>query len=195
MIELPVEIKTFLLAMAPMGGLIFAIPVALTVYGLSSLSAYLISVAGNLTSSFLILIFLGVVSGWLSKHSYYFNRFFAFLFSKTRKKHSARVMKYGLYALTAFVAVPLPMSGAWTASLIAFVFDIPIKKAFPAIAVGVMMAGGIVLFASNAGLTIRDYLGWQVLAGIVFAAGIGYFLYRRFVNGTKNRTDRWRQEY
>ena len=189
MIEIPVEIKTFLLGMAPTGGLILAIPVALTVYGLSPLSAYLISVAGNLTSVLLMLIFLGVVSRWLSNHSYYFNRFFAFLFSKTRKKHSARVMKYGPYALAAFVAIPLPMSGAGTASLIAFVFDMPIRQAFPMIAVGVMISEGIAIFAFSAGLRISDYLGWQVLVEILFTVGIGYLLYHRFIKRIKNRTD------
>ncbi len=185
MIELSAEIKTFLLAMTPIGELRLAIPVALTAYGLSPLSAYLISVAGNLTSVFLILTFLGVASRWLSKHSYFFNRFFAVLFAKTRSDHSIRVKKYGLYALIVFVAIPLPITGGWTASLMAFVFDIPFRKAFPMIAAGVMIAGVVVLSVSNAGLAINDYLGWQALAGIVFAGGIGYLLYNRFINGNR----------
>ncbi len=185
MIELSAEIKTFLLAMTPIGELRLAIPVALTAYGLSPLSAYLISVLGNLTSVFLILTFLGVASRWLSKHSYFFNRFFAVLFAKTRSDHSIRVKKYGLYALTAFVAIPLPITGGWTASLMAFVFDIPFKKAFPMISIGVMIAGLIVLFASNTGIAINAYLGWQALLGIAFAVGIGYLLYNRFINGNK----------
>ena len=186
MIELSYEIKTFLMGMTPLGGERLAIPVALTVYGLSPLSAYFISIAGNLTSVLLILTFLGVTSRWLSKHSYYFNRLFAVLFAKTKRDHSAQVnQKYGLYALAAFIALPFPMSGGWTASLIAFVFDIPFKKAFPAIAIGTMIAGLVILFATNAGVAINKYLGWQTLLGTIIVGGIGYFLYKRIVSRIK----------
>jgi len=42
------------------------------------------------------------------------------------------------------VAIPMPFTGAWTGALCAFVFGIPFKRAFPAIAGGVVIAGIIV---------------------------------------------------
>ena len=56
--------------------------------------------------------------------------------------------KYGPWGLYLFVAIPLPGTGAWTGSLIAAMLDIPLKKAFPAVALGVITAGIIVAFVS-----------------------------------------------
>ena len=53
-------------------------------------------------------------------------------------------MKYGAIGLALFVAIPLPVTGAWTGSLAAIVFDIKPKYAFPAIVLGVTIAGIIV---------------------------------------------------
>lgn len=177
MIDISPLIKTFLLSMTPVGELRVAIPIALTFYKMSPILAYLISVAGNILAVFLILVFLGDFSKWLSKHFIFFEKFFNFLFEKTRREHSVNVEKYGLLALLLFVAIPLPITGGWTASLMAFVFNLPFKKAFPVISIGVMIAGAIVLLVSNAGILINDFFGWQVLLGIAFTGIIGYLLY------------------
>lgn len=54
------------------------------------------------------------------------------------------VKKYRLWGLFLFVAIPLPGTGAWTGALIADLLDIRIKHSFPAIALGVFVAGVIV---------------------------------------------------
>ena len=138
------ELKIFLIAMTPIFELRGSIPAALSVYDLSIWSAYFISVVGNLVPVVFILLLLESVSGYLSRHSYLFNRFFAWLFERTRKKHAAKFERFKEFALIVFVAIPLPFTGAWTGSLCAFVFGIPFKKAFPLIALGVMIAGVIV---------------------------------------------------
>ena len=43
------------------------------------------------------------------------------------------------------MAIPLPGTGAWTGALIAALMDIRLKHAFPAIFLGVIAAGFIVL--------------------------------------------------
>ncbi len=179
-------VQTFLWAMTPVGELRVSIPIAITVHELSPIMAYTVSVLGNMLAVFLILVFLGAVSKWLSNHFYFFNRFFAWLFSRTEKKYSLKVERYGLYVLPLFVAVPLPVTGGWTAALVAFVFSIPIKKAFPLIAFGVLIAGAIVLFATNAGITIQKHFGWQFLLGIAFTTLVVWVVYN-FRNGNKNK--------
>jgi uncharacterized membrane protein len=52
-----------------------------------------------------------------------------------------------MLALTIFVAIPLPGTGAWTGSLIAWLLKINRKKAFFAIALGTILAGVIVTLA------------------------------------------------
>lgn len=180
-------LKTFILAMTPIGELRASIPIALTAYKLTPGTAYIVSVLGNIFAVFLILIFLGIISRWLSKNIYFFNRFFAWIFSKTREKHSLKVEKYGCYVLPFFVAIPLPITGGWTAALLAFVFNIPFKKAFPLISLGILIAGAIVLSVSSAGIALKQYFGWQVLLGAIAGSAVIYFLYKIIKNNNNHK--------
>ena len=178
-------IQTFLWAMTPVGELRVSIPIAITVHELSPIVAYTVSVLGNILAVFLILVFLGAVSKWLSNRFYFFNRLFAWLFSRTEKHYSLKVEKYGAYILPLFVAVPLPITGGWTAALVAFVFSIPIKKSLPLITIGVLIAGGIVLFATNAGIVLQRHFGWQALLGIILTVAVVWGIYSRSKNNRR----------
>ena len=145
-------IETFFLAMTPIGELRASLPIALTVYNMNWLLAYFISVLGNLVPVIFLLLFLGPVSKWFSNNFKTCNKFLNWIFQRTRKKTSPRMEKYGVIALISFVAIPLPFTGAWTGSIAAFLFVIPFKKAFPLIALGVVIAGGIVLGLTQLGL-------------------------------------------
>lgn len=145
-------LKTFLLAMTPIGELRVALPVAITLYNINWVWAFFISVLGNLVPIVFLLLFLEPVSRWLSDNSKFFQRFFIWLFERTRKKSSPGIKKYGEIALISFVAIPLPLTGAWTGTVVAFLFGIPFKKAFLLIASGVVIAGGIVLALTQLGL-------------------------------------------
>lgn len=138
------ELKIFLIAMSPFLELRGSIPLALSVEGLPVWSAYLFSVLGNIVPVIFILLLLESVSNWLARRFTFFNRFFTWLFERTRRKHSAKFKKWEELALVILVAIPLPFTGAWTGSLCAFVFGIPFKKAFPLIVLGVAIAGVIV---------------------------------------------------
>lgn len=184
------ELQTFFLAMTPIGELRVSIPTALTVYRLDVMTAYLISVLGNLVPVVFLLFFLEPISRWLSKNSSFFKKFFDWLFEKTRKKYNSHMEKYGYPTLALFVAIPLPVTGGWTGSLIAFLFGIPFKKAFPAIFLGVLVAGAIVSLVTLGGITVEKYLGWQVLAGIILAVILGFWIYNHKIkNNNKNKGD------
>lgn len=164
------ELQIFLLAMTPLGELRVAIPIGL-VKNLNLATVYFFSVLGNIFAVFLVFAFLNTISRWS-----FFNRFFGWLLDRTRKKHYDKVNKYGFWFLPFFVAIPLPVTGGWTASLIAFVFGMPFKKAFLLISLGILLAGLIVLFLAKAGLTFEKYFGWQSLVGIVLVLGFAYWL-------------------
>jgi uncharacterized membrane protein len=131
-----------LTAMTPISELRGAIPLALFKLGMSPVQAYIYSVIGNMLPVTPLLLFLDPVSNWLRRYQL-FDRFFDWLFARTRR-YNARMEKYGALGLASFVAIPLPMTGAWTGCAVAFVFGIRFKYAFPTILAGVLVAGVIV---------------------------------------------------
>ena len=58
-------------------------------------------------------------------------------------KHQDVLDKYAWLGLMILTAIPLPGTGAWTASMLAGLANVPIRKAFPAIALGVVIAAVI----------------------------------------------------
>ena len=137
------ELKTFLIAMSPIVELRGSIPVALEIFHMPLWSAYLFSVLGNMVPV-LLLPFLGMMSGELSRRFPFWERFFSWLFLRTRQKHERSFERFRDFALVVFVAIPLPFTGAWMETLIAFVFGIPFRRAFPLILLGVIIAAVVV---------------------------------------------------
>lgn len=137
-------VQVILTAMLPVGELRVALPLALTHYGMSVPLAYALTVFGNMLPIVVIVFWLDPVQEFLSARSKLFKRFFSWLFERTRRKHSKRFETVEGVALMTFVAIPLPMTGAWSGALAAFVFGIPPRKSLPMILLGVMIAGVIV---------------------------------------------------
>lgn len=143
--HIPHELIVAGIAALPIGELRVAIPIAVAVYKMSVWSAFLWALIGNLIPIIFIISGLDLLINKFAVHKIYFlNRFFTWLFARTRRKHSGKIDKWKSLALIIFVAIPLPGTGAWTGALIAFVFGIPLKRAFPAIAAGVLIAGILV---------------------------------------------------
>jgi uncharacterized membrane protein len=138
------SLKTLLLAAVPVIELRGALPVALVAYKMNIFWAFLLAVVGNIMPVIFIVFLLEPVSDFLIKHSRFFRWFFKKLFHHTRTKHSHRFEQLEEVALVTFVALPLPMTGAWSGALAAFVFGIPPRKSIPLIALGVLIAGVIV---------------------------------------------------
>lgn len=149
--SLPKEVIVFFISMVPIGELRAAIPLAMNKYQLGIVGSFFWAVAGNVFSVVIVVLFLEKVSNYLSKKSRMFNRFFEWLFERTRRKHSKKFELYQELALITFVAIPLPMTGGWSGAVAAFVFGIPPKKAIPLIALGVVIAG-VVVTALTAGV-------------------------------------------
>jgi len=155
---LPAPWAVLLIAMIPIVELRGALPVALTYYRLPAAAAYALAVIGNLLPVIIILLYIGPVSDQLRKASRIMDRFFAWLFARTRHKIANHYEKYGLLALAIFVAIPLPMTGAWTGALAAWLFGIDSRKALASIALGVMTAGIIVMLATLGVLKFLSFL-------------------------------------
>lgn len=146
MLDLPPAVLVFLVAMLPFLELRGAIPLGIG-QGVPPLEAYILAVLGNLVPVVFLLYLLGPLEQRL-RFIQIFDRFFEHLFHRTRHKHSEKVDRYGALMLVPFVAVPLPVTGAWTAVAIAYVFNLKKRYAFPAIVTGVVIAGLVVTLAT-----------------------------------------------
>ncbi len=140
-------LRIALISALPLSELRGAIPIALTIYKMPVLPAYFFAVLGNIVPAIFLLLFLKPFSEYLRRW-HYFNIFFEWLFKRTRRDTEKKFEKYGAIFLLFFVAVPLPVTGAWTGSAAAFIFGIRFWYAFPTILGGVMIAGILVTLAS-----------------------------------------------
>lgn len=130
------------ISMVPVIELRGAIPVGLGL-GLPFYAVFVTALMGNLLPVPFLILFTRRVFEWLRRKSGLLERFVSRLERKAESKE-ALLKKYELLGLCILVAIPLPGTGAWTGSLVAAVFDIRLKYAFPVIALGVLIAGVIV---------------------------------------------------
>lgn len=144
------ELATIILGALPVFEVRGALPVAMFAYGFSPQKAYLLSVLGNLLPVLPVLFVLTKFSEFLMHRVYLINRFLTWLFERTRRKHGDHFESYRWMplALFVFVAIPFPLTGAWSGILAALVFGIPFWRAVLAIMLGVITAGGLVLLLS-----------------------------------------------
>jgi len=138
-------VKVIITAILPYLELRGAIPLAWKL-GFPAPLAFVTAVIGNMLPVIPIMLLIRPVSELLD-HIPLFHRFFHWLFTRARR-HQDAVNKYGYWALAIFVAVPLPMTGAWSGAVIAFIMGMRKRYAFLSIFLGVIIAGLIVLLAT-----------------------------------------------
>ncbi len=167
-----------LTAASPILELRGAIPLAIFQYNFSPLAAFVLSVIGNILPVIILLKYLEPVSNFLSEKSAMFKKFFNWLFTRTWAKHSKSFEIWGSVALVIFVAIPLPLTGAWTGAGLAFLMKMPFLKAFSAIVLGVLVAGIIVLAVVWLGVGIGTIFGWQTLILISIFLFVVYTIFK-----------------
>ena len=133
---------TFLVAMVPVVELRGAIPFGV-VRGLSIWTAIIASVLGNLVPVPFIILFIRRIFAWMRAHMPKLAGLVTRMETKAEKNRAA-VEKYAFWGLAILVAIPLPGTGAWTGALVAAMMEMRLKRAFPAIVIGVVIAGVIV---------------------------------------------------
>lgn len=131
-------ISTAAVAMVPVIELRGAIPIG-TAMGLNYWIAFIAAVIGNMIPVPFIMLFIKQIFAWMRK-SQKLGKIVDKLETRAHSKGEV-VKKYEMLGLLILVAIPLPGTGAWTGALVASLFDIRIKKAFPIITLGVIIAG------------------------------------------------------
>ena len=176
-----------LIAMIPIIELRGAIPFALDAgkWGINVLTwweAYLSSVVGATLPALLIVPLLIPVFNWLKKTKL-FRKFVEFLDSHFKKKSENLANKVEgenelkkkerikFWGVVTFVAIPLPLTGAWTGSAVAAYLGLGMKKGVLAVLIGNMISGAImsiicVIFKGFEDLILEIFL-WLALVVIV----------------------------
>jgi uncharacterized membrane protein len=156
----------FLVSMMPIFELRGAVPLGIHGFCLPWLQVSLIALAGNILPVIPILFILDAVMRLLGRLKI-FRRFFHWLIAHAQRK-GGLIERYEYLGLFLFVAIPLPITGAWTGALIASVLRMPPWRSFLTICVGVLTADVIV--------TSFTLLGWWGLAAaVILLPGLWFF--------------------
>ncbi len=139
------ETALFIVAMIPLielrGAVILGAALNMPWY-----KVFIISVIGNLLPIPFIILFIKRILYMLKR----FPLFSGFIhwYEARLIKHSLKFEKVSFWALAIFVGIPLPGTGAWTGGGVAALLNMRLREAFPAIAIGVVIAGVIMTAAS-----------------------------------------------
>lgn len=151
-------LQVFFTAAAPISELRGAIPLGIVTHDISWPIVFVVAIAGNLLPVPFLLLFLDPLIRLLSKVKL-LEKIINWFFERTRRRGKL-IERYERIGLTLFVAIPLPITGAWTGSVLAFLLGLSFWRAFISIALGVLIAGAIV--------TVLTMIGWwgAVIAGV-----------------------------
>ena len=127
--------------MVPVIELRGAIPYGV-IAGLSVPEAFILAVLGNIAPIPFLVVFTRKVFEWLRTKSAGLDRFVRKMEAKA-EKNKGIVQKYEFFGLMILVAIPLPGTGGWTGALVAAMMNMRLKRAMPAIIVGILVAGVI----------------------------------------------------
>lgn len=135
-------LKIVFLSLLPVSELRGAIPYGFFT-GMNMYAVFALSVISNALVPLFGYVFIDTVHRLLLNIPIY-KTLFDKIVIRSRNKVQDNVNKYGMIGLMLFVAVPLPVTGAWTGLIGAWVLDLDRKKSCMFIALGVLIAGMIV---------------------------------------------------
>ena len=112
------ELIVLLISIMPIlelrGGLIAA-----SILGVKPLTAYIVSIIGNILPVPFILLFISKILDWMENSRVKWIHKLALWVKKKADKNKSKIEKYGYLGLILFVGIPLPGTGAWTGCLVA----------------------------------------------------------------------------
>lgn len=142
-VNFPPELGALFLSIMPLTEKL-ALIFALTVAKMNPLEAFFLCAAGNMVPITIILLLADKFHTWVQKNSGWFGRTWVKSLAVIQSKF-ARYQKYELWGLLIFLALPIPINGGVSASLIAFILGVPAQKAWPYLLGGVIISNLITL--------------------------------------------------
>ena len=132
--------KVLLVTVSPISELRGGIPLGISL-GLEPWFTFLIAVVANALVFFPVFFALRLFYNKVLFRIPLFDKYL----DNLRKRGKPIVDKHGFWGLALFVAVPLPLTGAYTGTILAWLLGMNWKRAFPAVSLGVLVAGVVVL--------------------------------------------------
>ena len=142
-----VELTVLLTAALPVIELKGAIPVGISL-GMTPIHAAFIAFLGSMIPVPVILFTVRPLFNYL-KTTGVFRKLVEKLTTRSLQSNSGKIRKYGVWGLILLVALPLPGTGVWSGSLLAALLDMRFKMGFPAILVGNLIAGILIMGVSE----------------------------------------------
>jgi uncharacterized membrane protein len=102
----------------------------------------------SVTTNILIFFPTRLALSWFYRSVFTKLPYFDHYLVRVRRRGEPEVRKYGLLGLLLFVAVPLPITGAYTGTVLSWLLAMEWKRSFVAIGLGVICAGIIVMLAT-----------------------------------------------
>ena len=155
---MPDELLTLLAAMTPLGELRLSIPLGILKLDMAWPLVLALSLVGNLLPVPFLLGTLGVAGRRMERMDNVLGSLPRWRTRSIEARWGDRIRRYGFPAIVLLVAIPLPLTGAWTGSLAVWALHVPAARGLMAIATGVVIAGGIVMAATLAGIELVKIL-------------------------------------
>jgi uncharacterized membrane protein len=130
-----------LATVSPISELRGGIPLGILHYELNPALVFFVAVIANALIFYPVFFALRLFYDKLFCRIPLFNRYLDGL----RKRGQPIVDRHGFWGLLLFVAIPLPLTGAYTGTILAWLVGMDWRRAFPAVGLGVIVAGVVVL--------------------------------------------------
>lgn len=136
----------FLMAASPILECRGSIPYGILA-GIDPATVFAVSFLGNIFPVPFLLLFLNRFERWVMGmgEGNWLRRIYVRYVERLRRRAKPTIDKYGLLGLAVFVAVPLPLTGAWTASLLSYLLGMEIRRSLAVIITGALVACIIVM--------------------------------------------------
>lgn len=139
----PKELAVVLMSALPVSELRGAIPTGIELWNLSIGKVYLLAVLGNLLPFLPLFFGLELLRSMFGR---VFPKGLVLLdkyIEKSKRRLEGKYATYGSFALFLFTAIPLPLTGLYTATTAAVALKLPLKSTFFAVFTGVLTAATV----------------------------------------------------
>lgn len=147
-------IITFVVSAIPIMEQKFAIPYGMHM-GIGTVPTFLLTLAGAFLPAPFILLFVPALFKFMKRYKV-LNKFVTW-YEKRSLKKGKNIVKYELFGLFTFVAIPLPLTGVWTGAVVASLLKLDFKKSLVSIFFGAMACGLLIMLVYKG---VLGFLFW-----------------------------------